>query len=45
MISLLAFADFEGDVGGDLEGGERGGDGVEHGGVILPIRRFEATRS
>jgi hypothetical protein len=23
----------------------RGGDGVEHGGVILPIRRLEATRS
>jgi hypothetical protein len=29
MISLLAFADFEDDVGGKLERGEGGGDGVE----------------
>ena len=29
MISLLAFADFEDDVGGELEGGEGVGDGVQ----------------
>jgi hypothetical protein len=33
MISLLAFADFEGDVGGDLEWGDGGGDGVQVVGV------------